>query len=442
MKKIAFRTIVGLLLMASIATACAPKSPAPAATSQPATTEVSVETSAEEPVTLEFWTYADIAQGAGLEYLNRMIAKFQETHPNVKVNITGKGDDDLLASLVTAAASGTMPDVFEQSTRSGADLRKAGAVTNIYDRWMAMPEEYRSQFNPDLLKLVTPEPGVMYAIPHTGYGNLMYRNLTVLKAAGIDPNEKVDTWDKWLEQMKKIGDVGYKAVPNMATDWFGYGSIYGGIGTREEWGIDFANNKTLVNPDKWAKTAEFLIAAKPYTTDLPVLDQGVTDLFIANQLAFYFCGSWCDPTFVAAKETSGLEYDWALIPGATPERHGGVSGYELISMNTKSAHADLAWEFLTFMTGYDAMYALGQDLGRFNANAKAMAAVDNPLIAITVEAADGAVYNAAPFFVEPYPTDYYPVMSANMTDIYEGKMTPEEGAQKLIADVNEVIANR
>jgi len=436
MKKKILSVLAFLLLCGLVISSCGP--------SETPSEEMEAEApeAEEEIITLEYWTYADIAQGAGLDYLHKMIAKFQETHPNVNVNITGKGDDDLLAGLIASAASDTMPDLFQQSTRSGAQLKAAGAVNNIYDRWMAMPEEYRAQFDPSKLALVMPEEGVMYAIPHTGYGNLMYRNLKVLEAAGIDPNEEVDDWDEWLEQMKQISEAGFIAVPDFSQSWFGYASIYAGVGTREEWAIDFANDKTLINPENYAKAAEFIKATKPYASNLPCLDQGVTDLFIADQLAFYFCGSWCDPTFVAAKEASGLEYDWALIPGATAGKKGGVSGYELISIATQNPNADLAWEFATFLTDYYAMYELGQELGRYNANAAAMADVTNPLIAITFKAAEGAVFNQAPFFVEPWPSDYFPIINENMIGIYEGMMTPEEGAQQLIVDLNEMLASQ
>ncbi len=455
MKRISSCLLAAMLICVFVLTACAPAAAtetpaataAPAATEAPSATEAPATTEAatdSAPVTLEFWAYASMVQSGFGEYMKAQIAEFEASHPNVTVNLTGKNDDDLLAGLVTSAASGTMPDVFIDSTGNGGALLAAGAVGNIYDRWTAMPQDFRDQFYPANVAMVTPQEGVMYAVPYTGYGNLMYRNLTVLRAAGIDPSQPVTTWDEWLAQMKKIKDAGYTAIPNMATTWFGFGSIYSGIATQAEWGIDFANNTTLINPDAWAKTAEFLIEAKPYTSELPALDQGMTDQFIANQLAYYFCGAWCDPTFQDAKKSSGLDYDWALIPGATADEHGGCSGYEIMSINTKGPNADLAWEFLTFMVGKESMTKMAEAVGQFNANKAAMeaSAADSPLIAITMKAADGAIYNTPPFFIEPYPTNYISTMQDNMTSIYEGQMTPEEGAAKLIQDLNAVVAER
>src|SRR6516225_8144922 len=93
---------------------------------------------ADEPVTLEYWVYSDYAQGDALKLQQTFIDEFKKTHPNVSINITGKGDDDLLTGEVTGAASGTLPDVFMNGVDVGATLVQAGALKNMYDDWMAM----------------------------------------------------------------------------------------------------------------------------------------------------------------------------------------------------------------------------------------------------------------------------------------------------------------
>ena len=114
----------------------------------------------------------------------------------------------------------------------------------------------------------------------------------------------------------------------------------------------------------------------------------------------------------------------------------------MISINTKGEHADLAWEFLTFMVDKPSMLKMAQAVGQFNSNEAAMAEVTDPLVEITVQAVQDAIYNTPPFFIEPYPANYISVLQDNMTSIYEGLMTPEVGAQQLLTDLNTVIADR
>ena len=100
----------------------------------------------------------------------------------VTINLSGKGDDDLTAGQIAGAASGTLPDVFMNSTGSGAILTSAGALKNLKENWEAMPAHFREQFNPELIKMCMPSPDKMYCIPYTGFGSFMYRNLDVLEA--------------------------------------------------------------------------------------------------------------------------------------------------------------------------------------------------------------------------------------------------------------------
>jgi multiple sugar transport system substrate-binding protein len=348
----------------------------------------------------------------------------------------------LNTGIVTSAASGTIPDVYMGTTSQGALFTSINAMANVYDRWMAMPEAYRSQFNPDMISEVTPQANTMYAMPFTGYATFLYRNLTVLEAAGIDPNEPVNTWDEWLAQMKKIHDAGYLGMGSFYNDWWDFTNIYSGAATADEWGIDFATNTTKINPEKYIQTVKFLEAAKEFGTENGDQDQATTDLFLSNQLAFIVTGPWMDPTFKAAKESNGLKYDYVVIPGATADNKGGVRGTEFVTISPTSANADLAWEFVTYICDEPQLLRWSQKLGRFNSNDKAMAQVDDPLLKITIEAAKSSLFERPPHFAKAYPGNYYQVLQDNLAQITSGVFTPEAGAADLIVQLNSTIVSQ
>jgi multiple sugar transport system substrate-binding protein len=135
---------------------------------------------AADPVTLQYWVYSDFAQGDALKLQQQFIAEFEAAHPGVKIEISGKGDDDLTTGEVTGAASGNTPDVFMNGLAFGAQLVQAGALDNLYAKWMAMPQGYRDQFDKDAIASCTPKPQTMYCLPYTGFNELLFRNLTVL----------------------------------------------------------------------------------------------------------------------------------------------------------------------------------------------------------------------------------------------------------------------
>jgi multiple sugar transport system substrate-binding protein len=448
MKKTA---LIVLVLAAMLLGACAPQATAtpvdngssaatsapaaPAATSAPA---AAATTSSAKPVTLEYWTYSDYAQGKALELQKTFIKEFEASHPGVTINITGKGDDDLTKGELTGAASKSLPDIFMNSTGEGAQLVQVEAVTNVYDKWMAMPDSFRSQFDTEMVGEVSPAKNVMYGLPYTGYATFMYRNLTVLKKAGIDPNAPIKDWADWLDQMKKIKASGAVALPSFINDPWDFVSIMSGAAKSGEWGIDFSKNVTLINPDEYAATAQFLLDAKPYSTELGLSDQGTADLFLNNQLAYYISGPWADPAFEDAKK-NGLDYDYALIPGQTADQKGGVRGTEFIGI-APNAHADIAWEFATYICDEAQMSRWAEALGRFNSNTVALNKIkDQPLLQITVDAAKDSLVDGYPLFVKAYPVNYNQALLDNLASIEQGSLTPADGAKSLIDQLNPLI---
>ncbi len=182
------------------------------------------------------------------------------------------------------------------------------------------------QFNPVMVADMTPEENTMWGMPYTGYSSFLYRNLTVLKAAGIDPAEKVETWDQWLEQMKKIKDAGYQALPSMSLAYNDFVAMYAGVATDDEWGIDWDNKATKLSAEKFAELAKFTTAAMEYGTEIGNRDQAAQDLFLSDKLAYRISGPWANPPFVEAKEASGLDYDFVVVPGITADNAAGHRG--------------------------------------------------------------------------------------------------------------------
>ena len=211
-----------------------------------------------------------------------------------------------------------------------------------------------------------------------------------------------------------------------------------------QWGIDFTNNKSLIDPNAFIATAKWLQSIKPYASEATFGDQSITDLFTSNKLAFQIGGPWVDPTFEAAK-ANGLDYDYTFIPGVSADRVSDVNGGEYISINTKGPNADLAWQLLTWLTSEQNEWTMAQSTGQTNQNATAMSLVTNPLVKVVYEGLYNkgpVLFNSPPFFVEPYPDNYEQTIVNSMNAIYEGKTTPEAGTAQLITTLNGLITNR
>ncbi|MCF3932094.1 ABC transporter substrate-binding protein [Acuticoccus sp. M5D2P5] len=390
-----------------------------------------------QDVTLEYWVYSDFAQGDALALQQEFISEFIAEHPGVTINITGKGDDDLTAGQVAGAASGTLPDVFMNAAGVGAQLVSVGALSNLYDQWMAMPEEYRAQFDEDALNICMPNPGELYCLPYTGFGSLLFRNLTVLEKAGIDTTTPPATWDEWLDQMKTIKEAGFYGIPDQTLVFNSIAATYAMAGDESNWGIDWETRTTKIDPEVMTKVLQMFVDMVPVNSGTSRNDQATKDLFISNQLAYHAIGPWVDPTYRQAAE-NGLDYDYVLLPSVREGDHGGIKSYEIIGV-APGDNQEIAFEFAAFITEKQQMVRWAKLLSRYNANAAAMAdpeVADLPLIARSVESVKYALQTHPPYFVDTVPNCYLSTIIDFASATADGEYTPEEGAKEMIDELN------
>jgi len=395
-----------------------------------------------EDVTLEYWVYSDFAQGDALALQQEFINEFAAAHPGVKVNIVGKADADLTAGQIAGAASGNLPDVFMNGLGTGAQLAEVGALANIYDKWMAMPEEFRAQFNKSAIDNCSPAADKMYCLPYTGYGSLMFRNLTVLEKAGIDPTTPPATWTEWLEQMKKVKAAGMFAIPDQSLIFNSVAEMYAVSGDVSNWGIDWSSKTTRIDPKVMSTVLQKFVDIAPLNSGSSRNDQATKDLFITDQLAFHTVGPWVNPTYLEAAKNGKLKYDFVLVPGDTAGKHGGIQNYEIVGV-APGKNFDIAWEFASYLTEKKQMARWAKLLSRYNSNAAAMAEPDVaalPLIAASVEAVKYAMDVQPPYLIKAVPACYSSTVVEFVSATADGDYTPDEGAAEMIAELNKCLA--
>lgn len=430
------RSIIMVLVLSLALAACAPAATqapaaAPAATTAPA--------AQAQPITLEYWAFADYASGDAGKLQATFISEFEAANPGVKINMSPKNDDELTAGITAAAASKTLPDMYMQSDDMGANDVKLDALANVYDLWTASPDSYKSQFNPAMITDMTPKDKTMWGMPYTGYSSFLFRNLTVLKAAGIDPAEKVTTWAQWLEQMKKIKAAGYDALPNMALAYNDFVAVYSGVANDSQWGIDWPNKKTNLDANAYATLVKFLIEAKKYGTDIGNRDQAAEDLFLSNKLAYRISGPWTNVPYADAKKNKGLDYDYVVLPGNTADNAAGHRGDEFIGISPASKNKEMAWKFISYICDEPQMTRWATLLSRYNSNTVTLSKVKDTLLQVTTDGAKSGLMVQPPDFNQAYPAGYTQAILDNMAQIESGQVTPEDGAKQLVDALNKLV---
>lgn len=139
------------------------------------------------------------------------VRAYEYASGNVIKDASAVVDEDWKAKIMADFEAGAEPDVLFYFT--GADsnsLIKSGKVVSI-DEIRSIYPDYASNMRDNLLA-VSPVDGKRYAIPVSGYLELMFVNRRVLVNCGLDIPDSNYTWERFLEDCSVILENGYVPI--------------------------------------------------------------------------------------------------------------------------------------------------------------------------------------------------------------------------------------
>jgi multiple sugar transport system substrate-binding protein len=440
-----FLKIAGLTGVGAVLAACGQ----PAATSAPAATAAPQATTAPAAApttapaagaaTIEFWTFNDYATGVPLQLFNGFISDFQTANPGIKVNITGKPGSDILAGLVAGAGSGDLPDAIQIQLGVGGDLIAINALQDMEPYWATMTADYQGQFNKGAIGPCI-QNGKVYGLPFSAYAAILFRNLTVLKKAGIDTTTPPKDWADFASQLDTITKAGLKGTGKiLGSDWTQM-HFYGGIPGTAKSVIAPDGKSTMLQAPAYQALFEYLLKIKQYSVASNEADTATSDLFSTNQLAYVTMGPWLAPTLDAVNGKNGFAYDVVEIPGQTADSKGSIRGGEFTGM-TSLKQKDQSWKFIQFISDYPQEAKWAATIGRLMANDKALQqpdAMKNALVQVTGKAFNNAVDEA--LFMQKTATGWGQPEIDFGTQVDTGKVAPADAAPQMIAAINKILA--
>ncbi len=222
-------------------------------------------------------------QGKLAVEMQRLIAEFDKTHPDINVTpvYTGSYDD---TNMKTRAAiqAGHPPGVVLMSANFTREYVINGQATSLDDLIAAdkqTPAQFMDEFWP-ALKLNATEGGHVYGVPFQNSTPLLYYSVDAFKDAGLDPDKPPVTWQDWVDDMKKL----VKTSGGQTTRW---GMMMPGTYDYLGWitsAFVMANGGQYYNPDYGGEvyyTEPTTLGAVRFIDDMVhkwhVMPEGVTD---------------------------------------------------------------------------------------------------------------------------------------------------------------------
>ncbi len=315
--------------------------------------------SSSDTPTITFWHSFTQSTRPALE---RLIDRFHEEHPGIRVDAQYIPTGDALAQkLVTAVQSGSAPDISWIHSHYLEDLVKADAVyemSHFMDGANGLAQEELDDIYPALIEYASWQ-GTMYSLPMEATNLGIIYNKTLFEEAGLDPERPPQTWDELREYSRRLsvdenGDGRYEqigffvpAVPSsgpqgayMMWQWTPFLWQAGGNLVNEE--------QTEILWDEEAGVEALTLWSSIYETQnqRTFTSEDPLTVMASQQIAMMLDGPWNLPRY--AELFSQFDWGVAMLPEG-PEKRATVVAGEYLAIFKQSENPEEAWEFVKWM---------------------------------------------------------------------------------------------
>ncbi len=394
----------------------------------------------EEQIELVYWSMWNETEGQAL-VIQKWIAAFEAEHPNIKINAVWNGRQN--QTLVrTALAGGTVIDIVDQDAdqiAGGLMQEGFGLRLNDYLEMPALDEDVplKDVFLPGTLDLFAMD-GDIYLLPYIYNTVQFWYDKRVFREVGI---EVPLTWEQFLANNDKLREAGYAPIAAEGNEPF-YSTFYLANMVARIKGPGFLL-QTAEDPtgEMWRdpvylQTSEMLRLLWD-RGDIPAVTLGYVWPQGQNTLAFgeaaqSLVGSWL-PIELANMVDPGFEWGGFNFP-AVEGGEGSVNDTQALLLAfmiiKDTQHPDEAAEFLRFIMTKE--------------NQQLMA--DESLVGVTrkgiewapaIADAQAAAMNAERIFpdvdgVYAKHAEYLnTILGVNYSELWQGKITPQEFVDKM-----------
>ncbi|GAA4411828.1 ABC transporter substrate-binding protein [Actinokineospora soli] len=374
------------------------------------------------------------------EATKQVVADFNKTYPNVKVNVQVTPYKSYWTKLQTQASSGTMPDVlwmngpnFQLYAANG----KLAPITGLVDAGKIDPANY-----PQALDTLYTYDGVRYGVPKDYDTIAVFYNKKLFAEAGVSEPTPEWTVDQFTQAAKDI------RAKLKSKDVFGVTATLVDGGQQTYYDTIAAAGGHIISPD--GKKSGFdtpeavrglqvwadLIAADAMPSLEQDADTPALNRFTSGRAAMFWTGSW-DTKLIA---DSPIAADVAVAPLPRDKRqatiiHGLANA---ISADTKNKAA--AEAFLTYLSSSEAAVTFSKLSGVISAHK----GTQDSFLAVLPDAdlkvfLDGAENYAVPYPVSKNSSAWGKFEPELLPDAFSGAKPVAEVAKAMADEMNKAL---
>lgn len=301
------------------------------------------------PVTITYTNF--ISNDGNEENLQKIVAAFEEEHPDITVEVTTLPYADYGTALQTDLAAGTVSDVFDLEYANYAQYQANGVLAEI-------PVEDPGVYRESVLEAYATD-GKQYALPSSFSTVVLFYNSDLFDAAGLEYPTSDWTWADEQAAAEQLTDQAAGVWgDHQPVSFYEFYKVLAQNGGEF---LDESGTKTAFNTPEGVEAAEWLVGKS--STVMPTVEQGQgtpdfdTNLFADGKLAMLHTGIWMFGAFADVP----FGWDIAVEPGNTQQASALFSN--AVGVSSGSKHQDAAAEFARFLTSSDVMVETRLDAG-------------------------------------------------------------------------------
>jgi len=390
-------------------------------------------TSEDEVITLQVW-HAHSDPNV-IEYLQ----KFEETHPNIKIEQTTFVDDDYKTQSRVALSAGTTPDVWYTNTGSSLEqFVEAGGLMDITE--IAEERGWTKMFDEDALKMDSVN-GRLYGLPWSLYTPWMvvWANKDFFEENNL---EYPVTVDDMIELAPKIRELGKEPLVFYNKDGWTGAILFGEFilqQTDGSWIDDINSGKitwtTSPEAKKAMETLKRLADANVFLTGYETMRQDTAiPVWAQGGSPLLYNGTWFT-------QNVGTEFDFEvealemllLDENSHPKAYQNWADWCVgISPNTK--HLDAAIEFLEYATAKEFWLIIGNAQGNLSPRIDANDEIEVPYYFKTEPILGQLDKPKTPFFCYAFPMPVVEVFQTQIKLVMSGQTTVDNALAAIEAE--------
>ena len=277
--------------------------------------------------------YSFTTDATHMDDMKALIAAFEKTNPDVKINLTTAPFDTYFTKLQTDIAAGSAPDVLETNFENFATLASKGVL-----RPETLDAASRSAFYPAALNAFKYK-GQQYALPISFSTVVLFYNKALFDKAGVKYPTASWKWQDVINAAQKINNPGQKIwgiyQPVQFWEFYKVAQQMGsGMRVSPTVQIDTPQNRMALH-----YLVDKVQVSKVMPTDAQLSGVANEDLFLNGQLGMLVSGVWMFDKFSKA----AFPWDIAVEPGNAQKATHFFSNAAAVSAASKNPEAAQKW---------------------------------------------------------------------------------------------------